>query len=230
VQAGLVASDVGGLLELCELAEGKVTQLGLTFNRLGREGAAQLCAGLNAVASCGPSQSLGRNSWLSCDSSGAVAACGPLQSPVQSHCWTRSIQALFLGSNGLQDEGARVVCRLIRESALPLLTKISLNDNGITDEGVREVVHIVGACSNIEVLGLSKNLVTSAGAAALSVALSENTRMVRLFLNNNPLLGIGAVQLAVALRTHPCLKVIITKASERIYHVLPLSPACSVLV
>ena len=134
-----------------------------------------------------------------------------LSSSLQSADRCRYMTALFLGSNDLGDEGVFAIAELVETNCLRMLTKLSLNDNNITDLGARKIAQLLDEhecpCSQIEVLGLSKNLITATGASSLGLALKINTKMKRLFLNNND--GIcddGATALASAAHCHVNLK------------------------
>lgn len=116
------------------------------------------------------------------------------------------ISALFLGSNDLGDDGVFAISELLESCVIPSLTKLSLNDNRVSDLGAERIAAVIHL-SRIEVLGLSKNMITEIGALSLSDALSRTTHMTRLFLNNNAGIGdCGATSLAASARAHLNLK------------------------
>lgn len=177
----IVAQDVAGITSLVCLANGTITQLGLSRNCL--------------------------------QSDGGVALASSLTSPPQldSRLAFQKLSALFLSSNNLGDGGAIAIAGVMSSGLLPLLIKIGLNDNTIGDIGATAIADAFDTrlfpASAVEVIGLSENMITSAGSCSLANALLHNTSLKRLFLNSNPdIKDVGAVALAIAVERHPALK------------------------
>ena len=123
-----------------------------------------------------------------------------------------SLCSLFLSENNIGDDGAICIADLFTSGKFPLLVKLGLNQNSITDIGVCALAKAIDlrehhSCS-LEVLGLSSNPgISSIGAAAMGAALTHNSRMLRLFFNNNKGIGnVGILPLVVAAKSHPTLK------------------------
>jgi hypothetical protein len=176
----VVAADVPGIIESIILAGGLVTQLGLSQNTLK-----------------GP---------------GTVCLVSDLLQPTPDSCF-QNISALYLSNNSIGDEGALVIAELIASRQLPIV-KVGLNSNGITDVGARAIAKtlVTSATDNddytslIEVLGLSHNQITAAGASCIAQAVTKNCSIQRLFLNYNSEVGeVGGCALAAAAEGHPSL-------------------------
>lgn len=181
----IVNCDVQAIVDICCRAEGRVTQLGLSDNRLREDGTLTLTIGLLNTHFC------------------------------------RNICALFLSDNRIGDSGAAVIAGLLASRALPLI-KLGLNSNCISDVGVRalaDALRPAGRVSNgcashddvkfcsLEVLGLSRNDITTDGAVYFAGALSVNVSLKRVFLNYNPYIGdAGGIAISRAAQAHPALE------------------------
>ena len=181
---GLVSQDIPGVIELCfQLA---VTQMGLSHNNIGSNGAQFLA------------KSLLENIQL------------PKLVAVPEYNICNSIIALFLSSNQIRDDGAIAIASIISSGSLPQLIKVGLNDNEITDAGACALASSIDCTqchSTLQVLGLSENRITSNGALAIASALENNAKMTRLFLNSNIELGTAAaISLVTVAKGHPTLR------------------------
>lgn len=171
----LVANDVPGIIECIEMADGKVTQLGLSQNTLKGPGIVNLMTELHQPRPC-----------------------------------FTNLCALYLSNNSIGDEGSISVAELIATRLLPIV-KVGLNSNNITDVGAKAIAKILinhdnQPLSMIEVLGLSHNQITTAGACCIADAVAKNSSIQRLFLNYNTEVGeTGGLALAAAAQHHPSL-------------------------
>jgi Leucine-rich repeat (LRR) protein len=183
----VVALDVPGIIESICLADGLVTQLGLSMNSLKGPGTVSLVAELLRPVACFQNiQAL----YLSNNSIGDAGAL-VIAELISSR--RLPIRTVGLNSNDISDVGAVAIAKTLINSG-------SEDGNYICNNASDNQLSI------IEVLGLSHNHITSSGASSIAQALSQNTSMRRLFLNYNPLVGeAGGLALAAAARGHPSL-------------------------
>lgn len=87
----------------------------------------------------------------------------------------KTLKVLNLDGNFLHDEGAEHIAQAITENKDVVLEKLFLGWNGIADDGATALAKMMEANSTLQVLGLAENDITNTGARAILSALAVNT-------------------------------------------------------
>lgn len=131
----------------------------------------------------------------------------PLQTSLPSSS-SPSLQALYLGLNDIQDEGARALARVLLTNTT--LRVLSLGSNRISGDGVRAIVDSLLGSRNTTLQGLylGDNRVDDTGGQALARLLQSKTSGVQeLKIDFNWNIGqAGRLAMAQALGTNTTLK------------------------
>jgi hypothetical protein len=181
----IAACDVPAILDICSQAEGRVTQLGLSDNRLLGDGTQLLTSGLLNTSYCSSICCL----FLSDNNIGDDGA-----TAIAHLINSRALPLVKLGlnSNCITDVGVRALADALRSTP-----------TAIVSEGCAAAE----ACCPLTVLGLSRNEISTEGAVYLADALSTNIALKRLFLNYNPSIGDkGGLAVSRAAQHHPTLE------------------------
>jgi len=88
---------------------------------------------------------------------------------------TTSLEILNLDGNFMHDEGAEQIAVAISENNKCQLQKLYLGWNGISDDGATALAKMMEVNQSLEVLGLAENDISNTGARAILSALSINT-------------------------------------------------------
>lgn len=87
----------------------------------------------------------------------------------------KTLKVLNLDGNFLHDEGAEHIAHSITENKNAVLEKLFLGWNGIADDGATALAKMMEANSTLQVLGLAENDITNTGARAILSSLAVNT-------------------------------------------------------
>lgn len=116
-----------------------------------------------------------------------------------------SIESVYLGGNGLGNEGAKMIARWLSTEKPENLVKIDLRYNDIGGEGM-EILCDGLLHARVMYLHLEGNQIGNAGCASLSKLLKlEACHLVEVFLGGNKIEAAGAAQLASSLEANTTL-------------------------
>lgn len=87
----------------------------------------------------------------------------------------RTLKVLNMDGNFMHDEGAEHISNAIAGNKHSIIEKLYLGWNGIADDGATALAKMMEANSTLQVLGLAENDISNAGARALLSALAINT-------------------------------------------------------
>jgi hypothetical protein len=153
---------------------------------------------------CSPHDSIG--TFVSLTSLNLAGTDLPLQdilSILALHNIVNNVECLYLGGNGLQDEGANAIATQFLSSA-KRLSKLDLRYNDIQASGMQAVCSAL-ASGKVRHLYLEGNQIGNEGAAALAKLLvqqasnNSNTPLQEIFLGANKIQADGAKVMAEAL-------------------------------
>jgi Ran GTPase-activating protein (RanGAP) involved in mRNA processing and transport len=88
-----------------------------------------------------------------------------------------TLQILNLEGNFVNDEGVELLAAGIAANEDTALVKLFLGWNGLGDEGMIALAQMIGVNTSIQVLGLGENEITSLGARKMLSALASNTTL-----------------------------------------------------
>eukprot|EP00529_Nitzschia_sp_RCC80_P008674 CAMPEP_0113521028 /NCGR_PEP_ID=MMETSP0014_2-20120614/44419_1 /TAXON_ID=2857 /ORGANISM="Nitzschia sp." /LENGTH=1148 /DNA_ID=CAMNT_0000418955 /DNA_START=20 /DNA_END=3466 /DNA_ORIENTATION=- /assembly_acc=CAM_ASM_000159 len=91
-----------------------------------------------------------------------------------------TLKELNLDGNFLHDEGVEQIGRAISVNKKTALTKLFVGWNGVGDDGARAIAKMIERNGTLEVLGLSENDITNTGARSLLSSLSINTSVTEI--------------------------------------------------
>ncbi|KAM9657866.1 ribonuclease inhibitor isoform 3-T6 [Trichechus inunguis] len=210
--------------DLCSLVAAKdsLQELDLGENKLGDAGVATLCPGLLS-----PSSRL-KTLWLwECDIS--AEGCREISRVLHAK---ESLKELSLAGNELGDQGARLLCKALREPGCRLeslwvktcglthaccpdfsamlaqnksLLELQLSNNRLGDTGVQQLCQGLGQPgATLQMLCLGDCEVTDSGCTALASLLLSSRSLRELDLSNNCMGDPGVLQLVESLRQPGC--------------------------
>jgi hypothetical protein len=87
----------------------------------------------------------------------------------------KTLKVLNLDGNFMHDEGAEQIANAIAGNKRTKMEKLYLGWNGIADEGAQALAKMMEVNSTIQVLGLAENDISNTGARAMLSALAVNT-------------------------------------------------------
>lgn len=87
----------------------------------------------------------------------------------------KTLRVLNMDGNFMHDEGAEHIANAIAENKYTVIEKLFLGWNGIADDGAIALAKMMEANSTLQVLGLAENDITNTGARAILSALAVNT-------------------------------------------------------
>jgi len=115
---------------------------------------------------------------------------------------TDSIECLYLGGNGLRDEGVKAVSTWMQSSSPTKLKKLDLRYNDIGSEGMQALCEGLKD-SNVVFLYMEGNQLGDEGVRALADLLKEEScKLLEVYLGANRVEAKGAAQLASSLKTN----------------------------
>ncbi|KAM9220340.1 ribonuclease inhibitor isoform 1-T2 [Dugong dugon] len=210
--------------DLCSLVAAKdsLQELDLGENKLGDAGVATLCPGLLS-----PSSRL-KTLWLwECDIS--AEGCKEISRVLHAK---ESLKELSLAGNELGDQGARLLCKALREPGCRLeslwvktcgltdaccpdfsamlaqnksLLELQLSNNRLGDTGVQQLCQGLGQPrATLQMLCLGDCEVTDSGCTALASLLLSSRSLRELDLSNNCMGDPGVLKLVESLRQPGC--------------------------
>ena len=87
----------------------------------------------------------------------------------------KTLKVLNLDGNFMHDEGAEQIARAISVNRVTVIEKLFIGWNGISDEGATALAKMMEENSTLQVLGLAENDISNTGARAILSALAVNT-------------------------------------------------------
>ncbi|XP_072133528.1 uncharacterized protein [Mobula birostris] len=173
----------------------KLTELNLSYNKLGDSGVKLVSAALKN------SDCKIQKLWLM-DVRLTDSAAGDFVSALSTKT---SLMVLSLNNNKLQDSGVKLVSAALMKSRCKL-QELGLRDVGLTDSGAGDLASALRTNPSLTELNLNDNQLGDSGVKLLSVALGNpECKLQKLQLDNIGLTDSGAKDLASALSTNPSL-------------------------
>ncbi|XP_072133414.1 uncharacterized protein [Mobula birostris] len=173
----------------------KLTELNLSYNKLGDSGVKLVSAALKN------SDCKIQKLWLM-DVGLTDSAAGDFVSALSTKT---SLMVLSLNNNKLQDSGVKLVSAALMKSRCKL-QELGLGDVGLTDSGAGDLASALRTNPSLTELNLNDNLLGDSGVKLLSAALGNpECKLQKLQLDNIGLTDSGAKDLASALSTNPSL-------------------------
>lgn len=87
----------------------------------------------------------------------------------------KTLKIFNLDGNFMHDEGAEQIARAIADNKSSVIEKLYLGWNGVSDDGATALAKMMETNSSLQVLGLAENDISNAGARAILSALAVNT-------------------------------------------------------
>mmetsp|Transcript_37350 Transcript_37350/g.57949 ORF Transcript_37350/g.57949 Transcript_37350/m.57949 type:complete len:1510 (+) Transcript_37350:109-4638(+) len=87
----------------------------------------------------------------------------------------KTLKVLNLDGNFMHDEGAEQIAKAMASNRQSVVEKLFLGWNGISDEGATALAKMMEENSTLQVLGLAENDISNTGARAILSALAVNT-------------------------------------------------------
>ncbi len=87
----------------------------------------------------------------------------------------KTLKVLNMDGNFMHDEGAEHIANAFAENKTTVIEKLYLGWNGMADEGASALAKMMEGNSTLQVLGLAENDITNTGARAILSALAINT-------------------------------------------------------
>jgi hypothetical protein len=87
----------------------------------------------------------------------------------------KTLKTFNLDGNFMHDEGAEQISKAIAENKGSIIEKLYLGWNGISDDGATALAKMMEVNSSLQVLGLAENDISNTGARAILSALAVNT-------------------------------------------------------
>jgi Ran GTPase-activating protein (RanGAP) involved in mRNA processing and transport len=179
-------------------SESEFTQLGLTGNRIGFEGAREIAE--HALLP-------GNGPRTSTSTSGDHDENRDEERRMRVRA-SRALEGVYISDNLLGPEGVGVLARALVENRS--VKRFGSNRNACGDSGCAAFAPVIFSTTNcLQVIGLSGNRISDAGALALALAFQnrmDSPPLLRLFLNENCIGDAGAVALAEALEGNTTLQ------------------------
>ncbi|XP_068732896.1 NLR family CARD domain-containing protein 3-like [Montipora capricornis] len=180
------------ILSQAMAANSTVTELDLTFGRIGDTGAAALAKAVEI------------NSTLTklhlSDNGIGVSGAAALAKAVEINS---TLTTLNLSDNVIGDSGAAALAKAVEINST--LTTLNLSDNVIGDSGAAALAKAVEINSTLTTLNLPSNRIGDSGTAALAKAVEINSTLTELDLNFNKIGDSGAAALAKAVEINSTL-------------------------
>ncbi|XP_072133413.1 uncharacterized protein [Mobula birostris] len=191
---GLTDSGVEDLVSALS-TNPKLTELNLSYNKLGDSGVKLVSAALKN------SDCKIQKLWLM-DVGLTDSAAGDFVSALSTKT---SLMVLSLNNNKLRDSGVKLVSAALMKSRCKL-QELGLRDVGLTDSGAGDLASALRTNPSLTELNLNDNLLGDSGVKLLSAALGNpECKLQKLQLDNIGLTDSGAKDLASALSTNPSL-------------------------